>query len=301
MRVLERYEPIVDDPDAFLTACETPLPYVVRVNTIKASPTRVKAAFDEHDTAWTPITWSDTLLALDTASPGNTWPYFLGWVHGQEAASTIPVHALDPSPGDTVWDACAAPGSKTTQLADAMNDTGLIVANDDNPGRLAALRANTERLGITNTIVTNQDARHYSLRALPFDAFDATLVDAPCSGEGTVRKNPSVLDDWSEEFLHSITRLQTDLLRRAVQATRPGGTVVYSTCTFAPEENEAVVDRVLHDQPCRLVDPALPIDTTPGVTRWQDDTYDPSLERAVRIYPHHHDTGGFFCAKLSVQ
>jgi len=300
MEVLERYRPIVDDFEAFRAACERPLERTVRVNTIEADVESVVAAFEEAGIGAEPVGWSDTLLAVDDEGPGSTWPAFHGWIHVQEAVSTLPPLALDPEPGEVVWDACAAPGSKTTQLAAQMADRGRLVANDRNVGRLSALRFNAQRLGVTNAIVTNRDARNYSLAPFAFDEFDRALVDAPCSGEGTIRKNPAALDKWSETYLDDVSAMQTDILRRAVQATKPGGRVVYSTCTYAPEENEAVLDRVLAEEDCRLVDPGVPIEHAPGVTEWQGESFDPAVERAARVYPHYEDTGGFFVAALEV-
>jgi NOL1/NOP2/sun family putative RNA methylase len=310
MNPLERYAPLVDDEEAFFAACDRSLPSVVRVNTIKTTVDRARAALDAGGVGYEATDWHPGVLKLDERGPGTTWPYFHGWLHGQEEVSALPALALDPDPGDVVWDACAAPGSKTTQLADLMDDTGVLVGNDNNLGRLSALRHNAERLGVSNLVVTNQDARNYSLK--PFgegtddpvavDAFDRALVDAPCSCEGTIRKNPDALDRWTMNHVHSVAGIQKGILRRAVQATRPGGTVVYSTCTFAPEENEAVLDHVLGEEDCELVAWDAPdgFETAPGVTEWEDDEYDSSVELAHRVYPHHNDTGGFFCAKLEV-
>jgi len=298
--VLERYRPIVDEFDAFAAAVERPLGKTVRVNTIKADVERVRAAFEDAGIAAEPTAWNPELLAVETDGPGSTWPAFHGWIHSQEAVSTLPPIALDPQPGETIWDACAAPGSKTTQIAAMMDDEGRVVANDRNMGRLSALRFNAERLGVTNAIVTNRDARNYSLDPLAVDEFDRALVDAPCSGEGTLRKNPAALDSWSEGFLADVSGVQTDVLQRAIQATKSGGRVVYSTCTYAPEENEAVLDRVLDAEDCRIVDQELPIETRPGITEWDGTSFDPSVERAARIYPHLNDTGGFFVATLEV-
>jgi NOL1/NOP2/sun family putative RNA methylase len=300
METLERYEPLVEDFDAFLEACQRPLPTVVRVNTIKATPEQAKRALDEEGVGWSDRKWSDVVLELDTDNPGSTWASFHGWIHGQEEVSAIPAAVLAPRPGERVWDACAAPGSKTTQLAALMDDEGLVVANDNNLGRLSALRFNTERLGVTNAAVTNTDSRNFSLKPFDFDAFDAALVDVPCSCEGTIRKNPTTLDDWSLKHVRSVAGVQKGILRRAVQATKSGGTVVYSTCTFAPEENEAVLDHVLSEEDCRLVDFDVSLDSRPGVTEWQGESYDESVRKAKRFYPHHNDTGGFFCAKLEV-
>ncbi|WP_435097029.1 RsmB/NOP family class I SAM-dependent RNA methyltransferase [Halarchaeum sp. P4] len=300
MDALERYEPIIDDYDAFLAACERPLPSVVRVNEIKADPERAVAALEAEDVTVTRREWNDTVLEVDTGKPGNTWPYFHGWIHGQEEVSAVPAVALDPSPGDAVWDTCAAPGSKTTQLADRLDDEGLLVANDDNLGRLSALRSNAERLGATCVAVTNEDARRFTTEGFGIEAFDAVLADVPCTCEGTIRKNADALDDVGREASLNIAALQEDILRRAIELTRDGGTVVYSTCTFAPEENEAVVDAVLEDEPVDIVEFDVGLDSSPGLTEWDGETYDESLSVAKRFYPHQNDTGGFFCAKLEV-
>ncbi|SFR68799.1 RsmB/NOP family class I SAM-dependent RNA methyltransferase [Halogeometricum limi] len=310
MNPLERYAPLVDDEEAFFEACDRPLPSVVRVNGIKTTVERARSALDAGDVGYEATDWHPGILKLDERGPGTTWPYFHGWLHGQEEVSALPALALDPQPGEVIWDACAAPGSKTTQLADLMDDTGTLIGNDNNLGRLSALRHNAERLGVSNLVVTNQDARNYSLK--PFgedtddpeaiDAFDRALVDAPCSCEGTIRKNPDALDRWTMNHVHSVAGIQKGILRRAVQATREGGTVVYSTCTFAPEENEAVLDHVLGEEDCQMVEWDAPdgFETALGVTEWDGDEYDPSVELAHRVYPHHNDTGGFFCAKLEV-
>jgi NOL1/NOP2/sun family putative RNA methylase len=299
MNVLERYEPLVDDFEAFRAACERPLPSVVRVNTLKTTVARARQALEKEGIVHEPTGWHPGLLKLG-GQPGANWPYVHGWLHGQEEVSVLPARVLDPAPGERVWDACAAPGSKTTQLAALMDDKGLLVATDDSLGRVAALRSNAERLGVTNVAVTSEDARVHSLKPFGGEPYDRALVDAPCSCEGTVRKNPDTLEEWTLDHVRGIAGAQKGLLRRAVQATRAGGTVVYSTCTFAPEENEGVLDHVLAEEPCRPVEFDIPLDSSPGVTAWNGVEYDPSVARARRIYPHHNDTGGFFCAKLEV-
>ena len=301
MDPLSRYDPIVGDPSAFHDACGRSLPSVVRVNDIKATPERVRRAFEEAGVEYDPVEWHDGLFRLGAGeSPGNSWPFVHGWVYGQEEVSAVPALALDPAPGECVLDCCAAPGSKTTQLAARMGDRGRLVGNDNNLGRLSALRSNAERCGVSNLVVTRQDARNFSLK--PFDGtpFDRTLVDVPCSCEGTVRKNPDALDNWSMGHVEGIAGVQTGILDRSLEITRPGGTVVYSTCTFAPEENEAVLQHALDAHDCRLVEYELPLEHVPGLTEWDGDSFDESMRKAKRIYPHHNDTGGFFCAKLEV-
>ncbi|QLG62367.1 RsmB/NOP family class I SAM-dependent RNA methyltransferase [Halorarum salinum] len=300
MNPLDRYAPLVGDEAAFRAACERPLPSVVRTNSIRADPARVARAFDEEGTGYERADWHDGVFRLEGRSPGTTWPYTHGWVHGQEEVSALPALALDPRPGERVLDTCAAPGSKTSQLAGLMEDRGTLVGNDTNLGRISALRHNAERLGVTNLVVDHQDARNYSLNGFDFDEFDRVLVDAPCSCEGTVRKNPDALDAWTLDHVRRVAGIQKGILRRAVQATRPGGAVIYSTCTFAPEENEAVLDHVLAEEDCEVLEWDSPLESAPGVTEWEDETYDPQVRRATRVYPHLNDTGGFFLAKLRV-
>ncbi|AWB27304.1 RsmB/NOP family class I SAM-dependent RNA methyltransferase [Halococcoides cellulosivorans] len=300
MDPLDRYESVIDDVPAFRAACERPLPTVVRVNTLRATRSAAERELAESDIATERVDWHPDLLRLPDDQPGANWPYVHGWLHGQEEVSALPATVLDPSPGDRVWDACAAPGSKTTQLAALMDDRGLLVGTDANLGRISALRSNAERLGVTNLAITHEDARTHSLAPFGGDSYDHALVDVPCSCEGTVRKNPDAFEEWSLDRVRSIAGVQKGILSRAIQATRPGGTVVYSTCTFAPEENERVVDHVVETETCRPVAIDLPLDGTDGLTAWDGEDFDDRLTRTRRVYPHHNDTGGFFVAKLAV-
>lgn len=300
MNPLDRYERLVDDVEAFRDACDRPLPSVVRVNELRATPERVRAAFAEEGVSYEQVDWNDHLFRLPDGSPGTSWPYVHGWLHGQEEVSALPALALDPDPGDRVWDACAAPGSKTCHLADLMDDSGVLIGNDNNLGRLSALRHNAERLGVSNLVVTNDDARNFTTDELGIDSLDSAIADVPCSCEGTCRKNPDVLEKWSMGHVKGLVGIQKGILRRAIDLTRPGGEVVYSTCTFAPEENEAVVDHALETTDAEMVEWDAPLETSPGITEWEDQTFDKSLQKAHRVYPHQNDTGGFFVAKLRV-
>ncbi|ERG98003.1 MAG: tRNA and rRNA cytosine-C5-methylase [Haloquadratum sp. J07HQX50] len=310
MDPIDRIAPIVDNESAFRQACKRRLPSVVRVNTVKSTIRQAKAALDAESIDYETVDWNPRLLILDKRGPGNLWPYFHGWLHGQEEVSTLSAIALNPQPGERILETCAAPGSKTTHCAALMNDRGLIVGNDNNLGRLSALRANAERLGLTNLAITNQDARNYSIKPFQgtfnasdgFETFDRVLVDAPCSCDGTIRKNPDVREQWTKKHMNSITQIQQSILQRAIQLTTPGGRVVYSTCSFSPEENEAVVDNVLTELPCQIMTwkPPNGFETTQGETQWNGEMFDDSLQNTHRVYPHYNDTGGFFVAVLEV-
>jgi NOL1/NOP2/sun family putative RNA methylase len=199
---------------------------------------------------------------------------------------------LDPHPEEAVLDLCAAPGGKTTQIAQMMKNRGLLVANEASPARIIPLRANCERLGAVNVAVTKYDGRKF-----PDHQFDRVLVDAPCSGEGMARKDLSVFKRCSLNRSLGLQRLQRSLLRKAVAITKPGGVIVYSTCTYAPEENEAVVSRLLDKVSLEKV--SLPgLKSCPGLDEWDKMQYGDELKCCARYYPHQNDTGGFFVAKL---
>ena len=254
---------------------------------------------------------------------GQRWWYCAGLAHAQEAVSQLPVTLLDIRPGQRVLDLCAAPGGKTAQLALALANHGTLLANDFSAERIAALQGNLDRLGVMNCSSTRCDGGNYPAAA---GLFDRILVDAPCSSEGTLRRNPSLAqrgghdgrgDDRRAvvgrsalgraqagiglERSQRMAGRQRALLRKAVQLCRPGGRIVYSTCTFAPEENELIIAEILDEQngnlellPCEV--PGLV--TGAGVTRWQGRQLDPSLSRCLRVWPHANDTGGFFVAAL---
>lgn len=308
---LRRYEPLVDDLGGLLEACQRPLPRVVWSNPLLAGDIDVGAIVRARQ---------PDAVAIEGIGDGRRhgawrlparvrpgrWPeYALGWLHGQEEAALWAVPLLDPRPGERVLDLCAAPGGKTAQLAVAMEDRGLLVANDKRWDRLVSLRHNLARLGVTSAVVTNHDGVGFP--ALPASEgngdddglFDRVLADVPCTCEGTARKHRGQRGRDAERFRFSAAQTQVALLRRAAALTRPGGTFVYATCTFAPEENEAVLSAL--DPELATVEPvgAIPgLVTRPGVTRWGDRSYRGDVANAVRIWPHLNDTGGFFLARL---
>ncbi|MCC5811543.1 MAG: RsmB/NOP family class I SAM-dependent RNA methyltransferase [Ectothiorhodospiraceae bacterium] len=297
-RVCERYREVVDDWPALVETLLRPLPVTLWANPLRLSRERLVELLARSGIHARPLEWSESALELDPgARPGLHWGFFAGLFQVQEAVSMLPVQLLDPQPGERVLDLCAAPGNKTAQIAVAMRNTGTVVANDLNRGRVPAIRQTVKRLGLMNVAVTVKDGQGLTARA---GLFDRVLVDAPCTCEGTFRKVrvPQVVTD---RFRESTTRTQRRLLERAVALVRPGGRVVYSTCTFSPEENEAVVDAVIGASggTMRLLPASIPgFPTGQGLTSWQGRRFDPQLSLAMRIWPHHANTGGFFVAVL---
>lgn len=297
---LERYADIVNDYDAFAEACERPLTRTGRLNTTKASFCEVRNTLLDAGFGVERLDWYKDGFYIDEpedAKVGNTLPHYLGWIAVQEEVSMIPPVVLRRSSVELedslVLDACAAPGSKTTQVA---ADAAGVVANDDNFGRIAALRNNTDRLGLTNVAVTSYDGRRF-----PDDfEFDAALVDVPCTSEGTVRKNPEYGEPGavSRDERMSVVGVQKGILSRTLDLVRDGGRVVYSTCTFAPEENEAIVDHVVSNGDARVRSFDVGLEASPGVTEWNDETYVDGVRKTRRYYPHMNDTGGFYVALL---
>ncbi len=298
--MLERYRELVDDWAAFEAASVRPLHRVVWANPLRGDVEATGAELLRLCPEAVPLGWHPNAWRLPTdARPGNWSAYKKGRVHGQEEAALWAVGALDVAPGQRVLDLCASPGNKTAQIAVAMADRGMVIANERTAGRMAALRFNLERLGVTSAVVTRGDGVRFDGYGLEGETgLDRVLVDAPCTCEGTSRKTGVMGRRGAEELRFSLAQIQIALLRNAVRLVKPGGLVVYATCTYAPEENEAVVDAV---RDVIEVEPiALPegLRGTPGLQSWGDRTYRSDMTNAVRIWPHHNDTGGFFVARL---
>lgn len=294
---LVRYAPIVDDFEAFIAACARPLARVVWANPLRGPLELTRELLLEACPAAEPIAWAEAAWRLpEGARPGNWLPYKLGLLHAQEEAALWAAPLLQAAPGERVLDLCAAPGNKTAQLAIAMQNRGLLVANERQHVRLDALRFNLERLGVENVVVSHQDGHNFVWDGLPFDR---VLADVPCSCEGTLRKPDGNRREHDEGWLEAVSSTQVGLLRKAVEMTRPGGTVLYSTCTFAPEENERVLDSlrpgVAVIEPLEVPDGLV---VSPGVTEWDGRQYRPDVANARRVWPHHNDTGGFFVARI---
>ncbi|MCR4423630.1 MAG: RsmB/NOP family class I SAM-dependent RNA methyltransferase [candidate division WOR-3 bacterium] len=294
---IDRYARFIPDFDSFLEAMVAPLPTVFRVNTLKTTPEKVLellADFQPQPLAYYPLGF----VARNGQGLGKTISHFLGLIYIQDAASMIPALVLDPKPRERVLDIAAAPGSKTTQMAAMMKNTGLIVANDISLDRVRGLIGNIDRMGCLNVAVCRTNGLTLAQKVTDF--FDRVLVDAPCSSEGTMRKTREALRRWTVKAIQRFSTVQRGLIRAGYQALKPGGIMVYSTCTVAPEENEAVVTALLKRYPdAEIVPFELPgFLTRPALREWNGELFPEEVQRCRRILPQDNDTEAFFVALI---
>lgn len=284
--------------DEFVACCRRPLRRSIRVNTLKITV----AAFIERMQArgWQldPVPWCDTGFWLtrpadDTVPLGNTAEHLAGLFYIQEASSMMPVTALFAANGieqaEMVLDGAAAPGSKTTQMAALMGNRGMLIANEFSASRIKGLFSNIQRCGVTNVALTHFDARVFG-QWLP-ETFDAILLDAPCSGEGTIRKDEDALRNWSIASINEIAATQKALLESAFHALKPGGVMVYSTCTLSHQENQDVCEFLRE----RFGD-ALSVEPLGDLFPGASESCTP--EGYLHIWPQIYDSEGFFVARL---
>ncbi|WP_159560004.1 RsmF rRNA methyltransferase first C-terminal domain-containing protein [Streptococcus halichoeri] len=217
---------------------------------------------------------------------GRSIDHVTGLVYSQEPAAQMVGQVAQPSPGMKVLDLAAAPGGKSTHLLAYLNNTGLLVSNDISKKRSQTLVENIERFGARNVIVTNESAQRLA-NVFP-DYFDMIVLDAPCSGEGMFRKDPAAMAYWHPNYPKECAELQKEILQDALKMLKPGGVLVYSTCTWSPEENEEVVQWLLDDYPLELEELPLLNGMTPGL----------GLSKVARMYPHHFVGEGQFVARL---
>ena len=226
---------------AFLESLERPRAVALRFNPLKGE--KPELPFVQQIVPWEPMGY----YYDPEARPGLHPLHEAGVYYLQEASAMAPVALLDPQPGERVCDLCAAPGGKTTQIAGRMMGEGFLLCNEINPKRAKILSRNIERMGVANALVTNEHPKNLADRFAGF--FDRVLVDAPCSGEGMFRKEEAAVTDWSVETVRMCANRQREILQSAAKLLKPGGRLVYSTCTFAPEENEQVIADFLENHP----------------------------------------------------
>ena len=276
---------------AFLASYDRPLAPGLRENPRKRAPAALLAEFHLTDVPWA----RDGHYYDPLTRPGLSPLHGAGAYYLQEPSAMAPAGLLGAQPGERVLDLCAAPGGKSTQLAAAMAGRGLLVCNEINPKRAKILAGNIERMGIANALVLSEHPARLAERFAGF--FDRILVDAPCSGEGMFRKEAAAVTDWSEEAVRMCSRRQQEILHSAAAMLRPGGHLVYSTCTFSPEENEGTISAFLHAHADFSI---LPVDApwfAPGRPEWVADPT-PGLEHTVRLFPHKLRGEGHYAAVL---
>ena len=262
----------------YLAGLERPRAVALRFNPLKGDAPELP--FVEE-----PVPWEPQGYYYDPESRPGLHPYHeAGVYYLQEASAMAPVALLDPQPGERICDLCAAPGGKSTQIAGRMMGEGFLLCNEYSPKRAKILSRNMERLGVANALVTNETPAALAKRLPGY--FHRVLIDAPCSGEGMFRKEEAAVTDWSQDTVEMCARRQAEILDAGCELVCPGGRLVYSTCTFAPEENEQTIERFLQRHP-DFEPEELP-------APW----FTPAGEGAYRLWPHKLRGEGHFAAVL---
>jgi len=292
--MVERYIQLfgLEETLQLLRANEIPLPVTIRTNTLKITPKTLNKRLEDKGFEIRPV--QELPYAFEVGkgpySIGATHEYMFGFYFLQGIASMIPVELLDPRPGDMVIDMCAAPGGKSTHIAQKMQNKGTLYVIEWNEVRMPALTTNLARCGVHNHLVFNMDAKKFGSYGIQANKI---LLDAPCTGEGTIRSDPSRKKSRTMKDVLTCSNTQKDLIAAAIKLLRPGGELVYSTCSIAPEENEVVVQSALDAfSNVSVVEVPRILQARPGLG---DKA---ALHRALRYYPHVHNTEGFFVCKL---
>ena len=306
---VERMERLIGKEDAqkFFEISYFSTPDSIRCNTLKIAPEELKKRLEAK--GWTisqPFEKYPEVMIVERESKlkpgdmGKQYEHLLGYYYVQEISSMLPILALQPKAGDFLLDLCASPGSKTTQAAAMMENQGTIIANEVSMGRIRILNSNLEKCGVMNTVVTRKDGVHFckTLRRKTKIRFDKILVDAPCSGEGTLRKSPKTFLMWNVKFIKSLSDLQKRLAVEALRILKVGGEMIYSTCTLSPEEDEEVVNFLKKNFDIEIEEISLPLKMRCGICEWDGKEYDESLKNTCRLYPQDNNTDGFFLAKI---
>ena len=270
------------------------------LNPLRADPTETLDAIADSGIELRPLRWMDAAYlarSQDRESLVHCAAFARGEIYLQNPSSLLAARLIAPRPDEEVLDLAAAPGGKTIQMAAMMANRGRVAAVESVKRRFFRMKANLERAGVANVVPYLMDGRQVG-RKTP-ERFDRVLLDAPCSSEGRFRvSKPSSFRHWSMRKVRECARKQRALIRSALQALKPGGRLLYCTCSFAPEENELVIQHVLDRMGDEIdiarVDIPVP-NATPGLARWRDKALDPRLERAVRVVPDEAFDGFFLC------
>ncbi len=282
--------------EAFISSYNESKNSGLRANTIRIEQKAFEDLSIMNEFQLETIPWTtDGYYYNDEKRPGVSPYYYAGLYYIQEPSAMFPVSVLNSQPGERILDMCAAPGGKTVQIAATMENSGVIVTNDINPKRVKALVKNIELCGIKNAIVTNDTPENLGKAFEGF--FDRILVDAPCSGEGMFRKDPDAIKAWGAYKCDACAQLQADILTYADKMLKPGGTLVYSTCTFSPEEDEIIIASFLNKYGNYFIDEIEhKHGIAEGVPEWADGNT--TLKGTARLWPHRLKGEGHFVARL---
>jgi len=300
---IETLLPNKSDREAFWKIIRKECVNAIRCNTLKIQPTELKTRLEKKWKISQPFKDYEEIMIIKSdllpGELGKSIEHLLGLYYVQEISSMLPLIALKPQPGEILLDLAAAPGSKTTQAAALMENKGTIIANDVSLGRISILSANLQKIGASNTVITRHDGVILCKKLKQINMqFDKILVDAPCSGEGNLRSNPKTFIMWNIKAIKKLSRIQKKLVSSALDVLKPGGEMIYSTCTHSPEENEGVIQYLLDNFNIEVLETELPLKTRPGLTSWQDDKFSNKLKLAHRVYPQDNNTEGFFLCKI---
>lgn len=296
-----------DEYEEFLTSYDLPKYQSLRMNPLKAEK---NTFLEQVPFSLEQIPWAENGFYYTSEDTPGKHPYHdAGVYYIQEPSAMAPVQYLEAAPGEKILDLCAAPGGKSTQIAAGMKGEGLLICNEIHPARAKILSENIERMGIVNALVTNETPQHLS--EIFESYFDRILVDAPCSGEGMFRKNEDACSEWSLENVELCAARQDEILDCAASMLRAGGRLVYSTCTFAPAENEGSICRFLERHPeFRIAAVPLYEGMSYGKSEWcieaagktaADEAMKAAIEKTIRLWPHRLRGEGHYLAVLEKQ
>ncbi len=291
----ESFKSLMNDEEyqAFKASFDEKRHYGIRINTLKIQPVDFLKLMDKK---LDPIPWvPQGFYYPEGESFGKLPAYHAGLYYIQEPSAMMPAQALSPKPGEKVLDLCAAPGGKTTHLGNQMQSKGLLVTNDISPKRVKALVKNVELMGLSNTFVVNETPQ--KLQKIYPEFFDRILLDVPCSGEGMFRKDREAVQSYTRFKSSECVAIQREIVESAYAMLKPGGTIVYSTCTFNPDENERNIEFFIktYDLSVDKIEPIGGFE--PSRAQWTESG-DAALEGGLRVWPHKARGEGHFVCRL---